>query len=174
MIYESRACWNARSTVVFLAVACLSTAVRGDASKQARKEIISAYARQSSAFAKGDFEKFAASHTPDFFEQNRSGKKQSLEMLRQVLPVVVKMMSDPRRKVIVQSVKVKGSKAEVAGVEVIDGKVSDPNTGKKVVINGERTMTDTWIKKNAYWLRKVSRTISEKQTMDGKPFGSGR
>jgi hypothetical protein len=159
--------------VVFLAYSLAPSVVRADAAADARKAIVAAYAKQSAAIPKGDFKSFEDTHTPDFYEVDKSGRKQELKRIVQAMSGIMSFVKNLKRSVSIQSVTVKGANATVAATEKVDAQIPNPQTNKTSNMHAERTISDTWISKNGKWLRKESKTLTEKQSMDGKPMGIG-
>jgi hypothetical protein len=161
-----------------LSVALLLTlfthSLRADSAADAKKAISSSYAAQSAAFGKGDFKAFAASHMPDYSETDMKGRKQDLKALEMALKGISSFAKNLKRTVKVKKVTVKGPTAAVEATEALDAVIPNPQTGKNSTMHAERDLADTWTLQNKRWLRKSTKTLSEKQLVDGKPFSGAR
>jgi hypothetical protein len=157
-----------------LAFSALAAPLFADATSDARNAVEKAYSQQSAAISKGDIKAYSASHAADFYEIDKKGRKQDLKSIQTAISGVLSFAKSVKRSMTVQKMTVKGSTATVSATETLDAAIPNPQTGKNSTMHAERTVSDKWAKTNGKWLRKVSKTLTEKQTMDGKEYPTGR
>lgn len=143
--------------------------VRADALADARRAIEAGYGKMFSAISKADVKAYAAVHSADYYETDKKGRKQTLAEITKTMSGVLQFIQNLKYKVTVQSVKMNGKNATVAATEIVEGTLMNPQTQKKSTMRSERTLTDTWVQSGGKWLRKSSKELSDKTTVDGKP-----
>lgn len=157
--------------IVVMAMAAASPPSRGDATADARKAIETCYGKISTAVTKGDAKAYVAAHTTDYTETGKAGNKQTIAEVSKGLPMISQFVQNLKHKVTIQSLKLNGKTATVSATEQMDGSMKNPQTNKASTIHAERTLTDTWVQNSGKWLRKSTKELSVKYSVDGKPQG---
>jgi hypothetical protein len=165
-----------RHTVLILSIAfCIgifsSFAARADTVTQARKAIQAAYDREDAAVSRKDVPGILVNCAPNFQFITQNGMRGSLADARQGLTAQFQTPSSFVAKTTLQKLTLQGNKAVVTVKEyqmrTVVPKAPHVHPHKIVTVSIDE---DTWVKHGNRWLREISKNISQKQTLDGKPI----
>ncbi|HZT44309.1 MAG TPA: hypothetical protein VFA07_19240 [Chthonomonadaceae bacterium] len=143
-----------------------------DTVAQARTAIQAAYDREDAAVRRKDVKGTLANCAPDFQFIQSDGSRGSLADARQGMVALFQKPNSFVAKTTIQKFTLQGNKAIATVKEyqmrtvVPHAKHAHPHKIVTVTI-----IEDTWVKHGNRWLREISRAISQKQTLDGRPVG---
>lgn len=155
-------------------LACLlilgAASLLADATTDARKEIQDRYNRENGAAMKKDAEGLLAYTAPDYVHTDKKGNKMKLEQMRQMMPQLFAITSDIKAKTTITKITVKGKQAKVAVSEHAEMMMTNPQTQKQGKVVADSSSQDVWMKTGKGWMKKSSKTLTERATFDGKPM----
>jgi hypothetical protein len=152
------------------AAALLAPKACPDTAAEVRRMIQANYNREAAAFMRKDATGLLANYAPDYVATQKSGKKLTLDDIRPVLPDMFAAMSDIKDARAIKKFVFKDSHAIVTVTDRAESKLKNPKTRKNVRLVMVETRRDVWVKLGANWKIKTSRTLSKKQTVNGKPL----
>lgn len=161
------------TAALLLAGASFAPQARADATSDARKTIQAAYDKMNAAAAKKDVNGILAYYAPDYEHVNQRGQKTTLAAMRQQMPQLLQMMKSIKATTAIKKFVLQGSQATVAVASQGEMVGVDPQTKKAVKIVIFSSDEDLWVKGAKGWMQKRSKTLSSKQTVDGKPVPGG-
>ena len=145
---------------------------KADAVSDARKQIEAAYQRENAAAMRKDVNGILANLAPDYETTNMQGIKAGREQMKQMLPQLFAMARSVKAATKVKSVKLKGNEATAQVAEHAEMVMVNPKTHQTAKLVIEEQSETVWAKGPKGWLKKRSRTLSSKQTVNGKPAPS--
>jgi len=163
-----------RTSVFAIAAAALlslltAPAARADTPSEARKAIQATYDKMNAAFSRKDVKSAFAYLTPDFEQITFEGQRVGAAPMRQQMTQALAAAKSMRSQTTVQKLTLKGGTAEVLVRSRVIIVLNDPRTNKPLTVAGNETSQDTWIKTSRGWLAKRSKTLSKKETINGRP-----
>lgn len=164
--------FSARRSPLFTVMGLLAVSAShaaADVAADARKAIQVIYDHEVTAYAKKDIKGITAILTPDFESIEKNGDRinavQSIETIRQTFRMLRTFTVSQN----IQNLTLKGDQAIVTSRSHLEGTIADEQTGKPHKVVGDSVTVETWVKSRQGWLLKRSKTISERNIMDGKP-----
>ena len=158
------------AALLLLGVLALPSA-RADATGEARKAIQAAYDKMNAALARKDVKGAFTVLTPDVEQITLDGRKFDAAQMRQQMTQALAAAKSVKSQTTVQKLTLKGgSTAQVLVRSRVAIVLTDPQTNKPITFVGEETSQDTWIKTARGWLGKRSKTLSKKETVNGRPM----
>lgn len=140
-----------------------------DANTDAKKALQALYDKTDAATAKKDIKGLTAYLAPDFqVLSDKGGKAMNLEQAKSQMGMVFKQVQSFKAKSVVQKVTLKGSTATVTVKQNVTAAIMNPQTGKPSKLLMDVVAEDIWVKSGAGWKEKSSKSISTKQSLDGK------
>lgn len=155
---------------LFASALALSALVAGPMAARAddKSDIAALYPKLSTMFMKKDFDGIMKTGAPDFKMkqggQTLDGKATMAMMKQQMGPATIKACSMKPT-----SIKIAGNKAVVLSDGSTTMVMKGPD-GKTHTMSDIGKSRDTLIKTKAGWKFQLIESLSEKMTMDGKPF----
>jgi len=150
------------------------SAVKADTAAQARKAIQAAYDREDAAFDRKDIKGALVNCAPDFQFIAPGGMRGGLADARQSLTTQFGRNSSFVARTTLQKLTLQGSKVIVTvkeyQVRTVVPRAPHAHMHKIVMVSIDQ---DTWVKHGNRWLREMTRVLSQKQTLDGKPIPQG-
>lgn len=161
-----------RLTLVLAIGAIFSVAVGSasfaDTNSDAKKAIQAINDRAMNLILKQDFKSLAKLCTPDCkFTQN--GQTMSVDQMIGVMKAQMTQMKDMKMSSTVLTCSVKGGTATCTSHDKSYAAMVGPDK-KLHKITSDGTSKSVFVKSGGIWLMKSNATISDKETMDGKPF----
>ena len=163
-------------SLVILGVSALVPAgiVQADTPAQVKAQIQKLYDLDNAAAAKGDFEKSLSHTSTDYVGTQPNGKKVTYAEMKKLLPQIHAIMKDLRAKSTVTKIVIKGKDAVATVSEHAEATLANPQTKKNSKLVIEDTADDLWVKGAQGWMKKSSKMLKVRQTVDGKPVpGAG-
>jgi len=153
-----------------IAAVMLQIIARGDAVTDARKAIQALYDSANAAITKRDATGAFAIYSPTFIAINNKGEKHTLADMRQRL----QLLSDQSKTIVgttkIQTLTLKGNTANVRIIEHSKLIGVDPATGTDSTLVMDSTSDDIWVLTKGRWLETKSKTLTTKDTLNGRPF----
>jgi ketosteroid isomerase-like protein len=162
-----------RRLFLLLTVASIATPVLADDLAATKKAIQAQYDAEAAAVAKKDAVKMMAINTKDCVTIDKKGTKRTFTDHQADLAQMLSIAQSITVVTKIQKLTVKGDTAVVSTSDSSKITILNPQTKKKMVVTGNTTNEDTWVKINGVWLRKQGREISATTLIDGKPAPSG-
>ena len=165
---------NRRSTSASLALCTLLSvapvAIRADAASDAKAAIQAVYNKETAAVNKKDVKGSLAIYAPDYVEIGLSGKKRSLAETKKQMQSLFEGQEKIKLKQTITKVTLAGNQATVLVKQHLEMTIVEPQTQTKLISTSDARVEDIWVKSGkSGWLKKQSKTLSEKATVDGKP-----
>ncbi len=151
------------------AFVALTSAVQADQAAQVKKAIQAAIDKANAAIVKKDIKGAMASMTPDYVSIDKKGKQSSLAEEKQTLSMVLATAKNLKVRSVIQKLTLKGKDAIAVVTDHAEMNLQSPRGSQTVHLVVDSTSEETWIKSARGWLRKRSKTLTEKATMDGQP-----
>jgi ketosteroid isomerase-like protein len=154
-----------------LAFSILSSTVKADD----KKEIEQGYKKLVTALKAKSLEGVMAVGTSDF-SMKAPGINMNTEQVKMQLKQTFAMMkSTPKVTMSIDKMSIKGKTAEVRStgnmtMEIVDATGNMGAKGQKHIMSDMAVSKDTWVKTDKGWRMKVTESITEKTTLDGKLF----
>lgn len=152
-----------------LAISCCAL---GDATSDARKTIQGLYDTDNAAAMRKDVSAIFAHTAPDFVATDKQGKKHTVDEAKTQLPMVFSMSKSIKATSKIKSFKLSGSTATARVDESVTIKLENPQNKQTATMSIEETNSDTWTKTAKGWMKKASKSLTEKRLMNGKPIGA--
>ncbi len=153
------------------AVVSSGAIVRADSSADARKAIQLQYDRSNAAITRRDSTGTFAIYSPSFVAVDKNGKKHTLANLKQQSQVVFTQARIITGTTKIQTITLKGNTALVRVAEHSKMVGTDPATKSDSTLVFDSTSNDSWISTGGKWLQINSKTLTSKETINGRPFG---
>ena len=164
-----------RSSLLIFLPLCLGVwlapSARADTAAQARKAIQAAYDREDAAADRKDIKGVLANCAPDFQAIELDGSRSTLADARKSMSMAFQQFKTVTAKTTIQKFTLQGNKATMTVKEyaqMTTGPLGPKKQTHKLIVVG--TDQDTWVKHGNRWLKEITRTISRKQTLDGRPI----
>ncbi len=158
-----------RRMILPLAVAALFFAV-APASADTKSDIQKLYNKLAIAFKNGDMKLLMSTAAPGF-KMKEHGQTMNAEQARAHLEGMFKSGFKINQCTMkVQSFKLKGNIATVKALSHTDGLMPGGPGGKKMHMVSDGVSRDILVKTPQGWKFKFAETVSDKTTMDGRPF----
>ncbi len=144
--------------------------LRADATADAKTAIQSAYAKQTAAINKKDVQGVVAVYSPDYLAIGTNGRKnRTLAETKQQLAMLFTKGQNIKATQTIQKITVKGNQATVLVKEHAEFSLPDLQQKLHRLISNSNA-EDIWVKSGkSNWLKKQSKTLSNKGTVDGIP-----
>lgn len=156
------------SSILALLLTLAAGGTRGDATSDARKQIQERYDKENTAAAKHDANAVLAYYSPDYVSIEKNGRKTTFSDLKQQVPKMLAIMRNIKSSSKVMKLTLKGNTAMVTVTEHADAMVKLPQAARESRLVIDATSLDTWTKTAKGWMKKLSKSLSSKQTLDGK------
>lgn len=154
----------------FMIAACVLLIFVGGASadKRAERQIRAEYAKTVQYTKAKNVEGLLRQMTPDFLYKTQKGEVMSKQMVEAVMREQFALMkSIDRRKSTIKKIEVKGNTARVTTEEELAFTFVDAQ-GKPHKAHTKATTRDTWVRTQQGWKVKMTESLSETTTIDGK------
>lgn len=142
---------------------------QGDAVADARKAIQAEYRRLSVAIQRKDLNGFIKGCTPDCKIKSQQGTF-TIGQWKGMMQSAFQGMEDIRYDVRLDKVMLKGKEAIVMSTQTMEATLTSPQDNKKHRLHSQEKAKDIWTKTAKGWRLRLSETISQRTTLDGKPF----
>ncbi len=109
----------------------------------------------------------------DFINIDLHGKSHTLAQEKSAFESMVPYLRSVQIRTRVLSVTLKGATATALTTQHVGLTLANPKTGETIPSTVDGTSSDTWIKTPAGWRETASRTITEQDTLNGKPYDPG-
>ena len=159
-----------RLPTILTAFLISSGVAAGDATADARKQIQAAYDRENAAAARKDAAAVLANLTPDYKSVSAGGQTVTVHTLRQRLPVIFANAISIRGKSTITKLTLKGNQADVQVKEHGVLTLMNRQARKQSKLEIHDVSQTLWVKTKSGWKKKQSRTITSKQSLDGRPL----
>lgn len=159
-----------RFSVFLLALLTASSSAAGDATSDAKKQIQAAYNRENAAAARKDAAGVLANLTSDYKSVSAGGQSVTAKTLRERLPVIFANAISIKGKSTITKLTLKGNQADVQVKEHGVLTLMNRQTRKPSKLEIHDVSQTLWLKTKSGWKKKQSRTISSKQSLDGRPL----
>ena len=159
-----------RAILGCLVVTAAAAPVLGDAAAEARKQIQAAYNREIAAAARKDASGVLANVTADYKSISANGQTVTADTLRQRLPIIFASAVSVKGTSTITKFALKGNQADVQVKEHGIIVLMNRQTKKRSKLEIHDLSRTLWVKTPSGWKKKLSRTISSKQSLDGKPL----
>src|SRR5688572_17601366 len=140
------------------------------ATADTKSDIQKVYNKLCAAMKKGDMKTLMASGTSDFKMKEMGVTKNAEEVRKEMQGMFASGFKINKCVMTVKSVKLKGNTATVKTVSHTDALMPGGPGGKKMHMVGDGVSRDILVKTRQGWKFKFAETLSNKMTMDGKPF----
>ena len=163
--------FNRKSLFVGVAISLLtlSATAYADVSAEAKKLISDNYKKMCSAINKKDVDGVAKFMTADYKDVAKR-RTVNLEGWKTEMKEGMKILSNVMTGIKTKEFKSSGKDVIVTMDMTVTADIAAPD-GSKHKLSTKADTKDTWTLKDGKWKCKVSETLSEKQTVDGKPTG---
>ncbi len=166
---------NRRFTSASLALCTLlaiaPAAIRADATSDAKTAIQTAYNKETAAMNRKDLKGIIAAYSSDYVQIEKGGKKSSLTELKPQLQAMLATIQNVKAIQTISKMTIKGNQATILAKQHLDATILGPEK-KKLALSMTGNVEDIWVKTGkSTWLKKQSKVLSEKQTLDGKAVG---
>ncbi len=153
---------------LILCIAAVPFRAAADAAADARKQFQAIYNKDNAAVMRGDLMAALYSTTQDFVSIDTKGRKTTRSEMEKKIPQVLGLMKDIKSNTTVTKVILTGKNARVMIKEHAEATITNQQTKKpgKFVVDG--TGEDLWTKTGQGWKKKSSRSLTLKQSLDGK------
>ena len=128
------------------------------------------YDVQDAGSEKKDEAKMFFGCAPSFVDIDRHGKTRTLAQEKASFEQMVSFLRSVQIRTRVLSVSLKGATATALTTQHVVMTLANPKTGERVPSTVDGTSSDTWIKTADGWRETASRTITEQDTLNGKPY----
>jgi len=159
---------------VMLFVLCTSIlyarSVKADPTRDACSAIQAIYNRQARASAKKDPRVVTSTYTPDFVSIETNGTRTDASESRASIDKLFTLLHTIKIGQTVEFLTLKGNEALVHAKSHVEATMLDARTRKQHRIVGNSVSLETWVRKSHGWLLKRAKTLSEQNTLDGKPL----
>ena len=166
---------RALSSVLLAASALIPAGMaHADTPAQVKAQIQKLYDLDNAAASKGDFDKSLSHTSPDYVGTQPDGKKVTYADMKKMLPQIHAIMKDLHAKSTVTKIVMKGKDAVATVSEHAEAMLANPQTKKNSKLVIDDTADDLWVKSAQGWMKKSSKMLKLRQTVDGKPVpGAG-
>ncbi len=161
-----------RAGLVALFMAGSFGAAKADDAASAKKAIQAMYTKVEAAAEKRDLKGMMVHLAPDYKETGPDGVTEKLPAIRAKIERLMQSVKSIRVSASIDKLTLKGNEATVIGKSVITLIGFNQRAHKDIKIVVEETNEEQWKKKDGLWLESSVKSISYKQTIDGKenPF----
>lgn len=140
------------------------------AAADTKSDIQKLYNKLCTAFKNGDMKLLMSTAAPGF-KMKQQGQTMNAEQARAHMEAMFKSgVKINRCTMKVESIKLKGNTATVKALSHTDALMPGPPGGKKMRMVSDGVSRDILVKTPQGWKFKFAETVSEKMTMDGRPF----
>jgi len=164
-----------KGKIAFAFAAILAVSVTGVARADDKKEIEAGYKKLENAIISRSVDGVMSVGTPDF-SMKMGGMVMSAQQVKSQMKMNFDMMKTaPKFTMTIRTMDIKKNSAEVLSTGIMSADIVDTpgmfgKKGSKHKLTDEQTSKDTWVKTGNSWKMKVTETVSEKMTLDGKPY----
>ncbi len=133
-----------------------------------KKAIQAIYKKEIAATEKKDIKGIVAHYAPEYQETGIDGTTANVSQITTKLSQVLAMVKSIKIDATITKITVKGDKATVVTKATITMTAANPQTQKDMKLVLNETAEEQWQKKNGAWLEYRSKTLTAKQSVDGK------